>query len=492
MKSILSVIVLSVLLSAGAFAEDNVISNIEISPVEIEVIVGEEVIFSAEASDSEGSVIEAEFVWTVDGEIGTIDDDGEFKATAVGTGTVVASVGEVSAEANVKVSEEEGEGGKGGDGGNGGDGGEGGDGDGTVEESFEIFPDNAWVAIEETVQFEVELGGADENADVIWEVDDTEIGTIDENGLFTAIKEGETFVVVSVGEFSDQAEVKVTEEGPPQGEGGNTIRIQRQKEDGKITQFGSALTENNSVTIGGIPHPMNYLNGMKLFFPENSLSDDITITIKIPKFAKIDNTKKEVTFEGDIISAVTFEVSVDGVVVSPYEFDTPLEVTLPYKKGLLTQLGIDPEDMGMYFVGQEGELVREGIAGVQLDSEAGVISGMVAHFSDIALAPQYSPTTVEENQLPEGFTLSQNYPNPFNPETIISYGLSEAIHVKINIYNVLGQNVRILVDELKPAGSYSIKWDGENEAGNQLTNGVYIYRMEAGNFSFTRKLMLMK
>ncbi len=94
--------------------------------------------------------------------------------------------------------------------------------------------------------------------------------------------------------------------------------------------------------------------------------------------------------------------------------------------------------------------------------------------------------------LPEGFTLSQNYPNPFNPETVISYGLSEANHVKISIYNVIGQNVRTLVDELKPAGSYSVKWDGKNEAGNQVTNGVYFYRMEAGNFSSTRKLMLMK
>lgn len=100
--------------------------------------------------------------------------------------------------------------------------------------------------------------------------------------------------------------------------------------------------------------------------------------------------------------------------------------------------------------------------------------------------------------LPREYCLSQNYPNPFNSATAISYQLSPmgqaAISdVEISIYNILGQKVCTLVNEArKPAGYYRVEWDGKNEAGQAVGSGVYFYRLEAGGFTETRKMLLLR
>lgn len=94
--------------------------------------------------------------------------------------------------------------------------------------------------------------------------------------------------------------------------------------------------------------------------------------------------------------------------------------------------------------------------------------------------------------LPESFALSQNYPNPFNPSTTIAYQLPAAERVTIEIYNVLGQRVRQLVNGYQPAGRYTLVWDGRNEAGEQVASGVYLYRMHSGSYLEQRKMTLLK
>jgi len=109
--------------------------------------------------------------------------------------------------------------------------------------------------------------------------------------------------------------------------------------------------------------------------------------------------------------------------------------------------------------------------------------------------PQYrpfSPNLVTQSDLPKDFRLSQNYPNPFNPHTLIEYDLPEEARVKIKIYNILGQRVITLVDEEKPAGRYQVSWNGRDEKGEQVSTGIYFYRIKAGGFQGTKKLLLIR
>jgi len=102
---------------------------------------------------------------------------------------------------------------------------------------------------------------------------------------------------------------------------------------------------------------------------------------------------------------------------------------------------------------------------------------------------RYGITGVFENEriVPQSYSLSQNYPNPFNPETNIEYELPEAARVKFVVYNTLGQVVDILVDSELEAGYHTIHWNGEN-----YTSGIYFYRMRAGVFVETKRMLLLK
>jgi len=94
--------------------------------------------------------------------------------------------------------------------------------------------------------------------------------------------------------------------------------------------------------------------------------------------------------------------------------------------------------------------------------------------------------------VPLDFALEQNYPNPFNPETTIRYQLKEISDVRLEIYNVLGQKVRTLIDDRVDTGSHSVLWDGRNDNGVSIASGVYIYRITAGNFVKSRKMVLVR
>lgn len=114
-----------------------------------------------------------------------------------------------------------------------------------------------------------------------------------------------------------------------------------------------------------------------------------------------------------------------------------------------------------------------------------------------ALAIQ-GPTGVEDHDtqsspiVPERLYLSQNYPNPFNPMTNIRYGLPEAGHVRLTIYDLRGERITSLVAGQQSAGWHSIIWDGNDQFGEQVSNGVYFYRLVADKYVETRKMVLLK
>jgi hypothetical protein len=85
------------------------------------------------------------------------------------------------------------------------------------------------------------------------------------------------------------------------------------------------------------------------------------------------------------------------------------------------------------------------------------------------------------------FMLAQNYPNPFNPATVIRFSIARQSRVRLELFNLLGERLSVLVDEERPAGTYAERLDG-----TRLASGVYIYRLEAGDFTASKKLVLLR
>ncbi len=104
-------------------------------------------------------------------------------------------------------------------------------------------------------------------------------------------------------------------------------------------------------------------------------------------------------------------------------------------------------------------------------------------------------SAVDESDLdniPTSFELGQNYPNPFNPTTKIKYGLPTKSYMTLKVYNLLGQEINTLVDQVVPAGTHETEWDGRDKTGAEVATGIYFYKLIAGDFVDTKKMMLIK
>ncbi|MCI0493958.1 T9SS type A sorting domain-containing protein, partial [candidate division KSB1 bacterium] len=111
----------------------------------------------------------------------------------------------------------------------------------------------------------------------------------------------------------------------------------------------------------------------------------------------------------------------------------------------------------------------------------------------IAMSPG---TTAVEGRAPEGlpqsYALAQNYPNPFNAQTVIEYQLPQAGHVKLVVYNLLGQEIKTLINKNHEAGQYNLVWNGKDNLGQAVPSGVYFYRIQAEGFTETKKMLLLE
>ena len=160
--------------------------------------------------------------------------------------------------------------------------------------------------------------------------------------------------------------------------------------------------------------------------------------------------------------------------------------------------------------GTAGDLAPEGLVFIPADESPNgypllvvsyEVSGSVAVFqidsvpySPASGAQQDEALAIQKGDTEQPFTfdLMQNYPNPFNPTTTIQYSVQEDVHVRLSIYNVLGQEVRSLVNATQAAGQKSVQWNGRNEAGQLVPSGMYYYRIDAGSFTMVRSMLLAK
>ncbi len=100
--------------------------------------------------------------------------------------------------------------------------------------------------------------------------------------------------------------------------------------------------------------------------------------------------------------------------------------------------------------------------------------------------------SIDEELLPDVYALHQNYPNPFNPITTLRYDLPENSIVRITIYNVQGREIKVLVNQYQEAGYKSVRWNATNNYGKPISAGMYFYKIRAGEFVQTRKMVLLK
>jgi hypothetical protein len=127
-----------------------------------------------------------------------------------------------------------------------------------------------------------------------------------------------------------------------------------------------------------------------------------------------------------------------------------------------------------------------------LETESPVAALAAASAVEKASSDSVEKPGDEITALPTDLALSRNYPNPFNMETAIEYALPETAPVKLVIYNILGQQVRVLADEVQPAGYKRITWNGRDDAGNAVSSGIYFIRLVAGPRQMMQRMILQK
>ena len=158
-----------------------------------------------------------------------------------------------------------------------------------------------------------------------------------------------------------------------------------------------------------------------------------------------------------------------------------------------------PRDLDFYNVYRDLAIIGTTTSTFYLDAglPAGTYSYYVTAVYDGGWESEFSNeavATVDVGSIPLPLVteLNGNYPNPFNPDTDIKFSIHEAGNVRIDIFNSKGQKVRTLINEYMSANFYNVVWNGKDTSGFNVSSGVYFYKMDAGKYTSTKKMILMK
>ncbi|MCB2231693.1 T9SS type A sorting domain-containing protein [bacterium] len=200
--------------------------------------------------------------------------------------------------------------------------------------------------------------------------------------------------------------------------------------------------------------------------------------------------------EGNTIVLSTDAVSTIGTAHLVFDIDHSLEIGIPSTSQAATGMDLnwhrdgDKLRMILYDLGRahiasgRHDILRIPVSG---QGTIAVADAALADFDGRAYA---SSGALKE--LPSDFSLAQNYPNPFNPSTTIEYALPSPSRVRVEVFNAMGQAVTTLIDDVQPTGHHQVVWDGTNDDGQTVASGVYFYRLTAGEFTQSRKMLLLK
>ncbi len=189
-----------------------------------------------------------------------------------------------------------------------------------------------------------------------------------------------------------------------------------------------------------------------------------------------------------------------GILLDEIDADTDLDIVVPTYWGFDFKFlkgsgdGIFALDTAFSTVGRPdgivaGDLDGDGYTDLALTCPQGDNIYVILNRTSLLLSVE---DVSEDNHLPNKYSLSQNYPNPFNPETKIRFTLPKSSDVRVEVFNMLGQSVRVLVDENVSAGIKEVVWDGLNSTGRQVSSGIYFYKLIANDFVDSKKMILLK
>ncbi|MFQ5453593.1 MAG: T9SS type A sorting domain-containing protein, partial [Candidatus Zixiibacteriota bacterium] len=187
--------------------------------------------------------------------------------------------------------------------------------------------------------------------------------------------------------------------------------------------------------------------------------------------------------DNDNIS-VEYDISLPLPVLDAAYYDNQLFTVGP--DGINVFDWSQPEPVLIDYGGLGGNIIAAGNNLLAVSDGNGVHVYYLDSLSGIILA------TPDDEIIPFQFNLTQNFPNPFNLETIIKYTIPKTAQVELSVFNILGQKVKTLVNDIKPAGEFNAYWNGSNHDGTTVSTGVYFYRLAVEDYIETKKMILLK
>lgn len=227
-------------------------------------------------------------------------------------------------------------------------------------------------------------------------------------------------------------------------------------------------------------------------------NEDGVIAIDIPLKFSEGVTLKEVSFEGTRVEHFDLKVAkIDNdkhtvVIGLIHQMSPEAREPLAAGEGPVANLVFEVSDPSVTEIRLEEETsspAHDLTYVYHTRSEAGQYAFDEAHPDFAGVSVALSGAT---DLLPTEFALAQNYPNPFNPDTRIGFALPKEADVELSVFNVLGQKVTTLTVGKLPAGNHTVTWHGTDSDGSQVASGIYFYRISAGDFAETKKMMLLK
>ena len=177
-----------------------------------------------------------------------------------------------------------------------------------------------------------------------------------------------------------------------------------------------------------------------------------------------------------------------------HDWELEISTTLPFAKPVevsLHETGQLPDDCQLYILDRDYNCsmpIEDHTFQVDFSTDF-----PVRHLKILIGSPEYARSNNEGIPLtPFEYRLEQNFPNPFNSATTIGYQLARRSHVDLEIYNILGQRIRSIVDAVQNTGHHAVTWNGVDDAGNSVASGIYIYCLKTSDFSATHKLILIQ